>query len=202
MKNAERTARSAWSQSVSRVYDTVVIGAGQAGLAAGYYLQRAGMRFVLLDAGEEIGAAWKNRWDSLRLFTPARYNSLPDFDFPGEPYSLPTKDEAAEYLRAYARRFELPVRLRTRVKTLHRNGRGYRLTTTEGESLRAASVIVATGANQQPYVPALSAGLRQDIVQIHSRDYRRPSQLPQGIVLIVGAGNLRLAMADAHAALR
>jgi putative flavoprotein involved in K+ transport len=174
---------------MSGVYDTVVIGAGQAGLAAGYYLQRAGMRFVLVDAGDEIGAAWKNRWDSLKLFTPARFNGLPGMDFPGEPYSLPTKDQAAEYLKAYVRRFELPVRLRTRVKSLRPDGRGYALTTTGGEILRAASVIVATGANQQAYVPALSAGLRQDIVQIHSRDYRRPSQLPQGSVLIVGAGN-------------
>jgi len=181
MMNRERTARSA--------YDTVVVGAGQAGLAAGYYLQRAGAHFALLDAGEEIGAAWKNRWDSLRLFTPARYNDLPGMRFPGEPYSIPTKDEAADYLKAYTRRFELPVRLRTRVSTLRFDGRGFALTTGGGESLRAASVIVATGANQQPYVPALAADLHPHVVQIHSRDYRRPSQLPQGTVLVVGAGN-------------
>ena len=99
---------------MNRTYDTLVIGAGQAGLAAGYYLQRAGLRFTLLDAGEEIGLAWKNRWDSLRLFTPARYNALPGMPFPGERYALPTKDEVAQYLEAYAQRFQLPVRLRSR----------------------------------------------------------------------------------------
>ena len=169
--------------------DTLVIGAGQAGLAAGYYLQRAGMRFALLDAGDEIGSAWKNRWDSLRLFTPARYCELPGMRFPGEPYALPTKDQAAGYLKAYARRFELPVRLRTQVSSLRFEGHGYAVTTTGGESFRAASVIVATGANQQPYVPAFAAGLDPQIMQVHSRDYRRPSQLPQGSVLVVGAGN-------------
>jgi putative flavoprotein involved in K+ transport len=170
-------------------YDTLVIGAGQAGLAAGYYLQRAGLRFALLDAGEEIGAAWKDRWDSLRLFTPARYSSLPGMRFPGEPYSLPTKDEAAEYLKVYARRFALSVRLRTRVSRLCFDGSSYQVTTAGGDSMRAASVIIATGANQQPYVPAFAAGLHPHIVQIHSRDYRRPSQLPPGSVLVVGAGN-------------
>jgi putative flavoprotein involved in K+ transport len=169
--------------------DTLVIGAGQAGLAAGYYLQRAGLRFTLLDAGDEIGCVWKNRWDSLRLFTPARYSELPGMRFPGEPYALPTKDEAAAYLKAYARRFELPVRLRTQVSSLRFEGDGYALTTAAGESLRAASVIVATGANQQPYVPAFAAGLHPHIAQIHSRDYRRPAQLPPGKVLVVGAGN-------------
>jgi putative flavoprotein involved in K+ transport len=174
---------------MKRTYDTIVIGAGQAGLAAGYYLKRAGVRLALLDAGDEIGAAWKNRWDSLRLFTPARYNALPGMRFPGEPYSLPTKDQAAEYLKAYAQRFALPVRLRTRVSSLRAEDRGYVLATTDGESLRAASVIIAAGANQQPYIPAFAAGLQPGIVQIHSRDYRRPSQLPQGKVLVVGAGN-------------
>jgi putative flavoprotein involved in K+ transport len=170
-------------------YDAIVVGAGQAGLAAGYYLQRAGVRFALLDAGEEVGAAWKNRWDSLRLFTPARYNGLPGMPFPGAPYSLPTKDQAAAYLKAYARRFELPVRLRTQVSSLRSDACGYLLTTTDGESLRAASVIVATGANQQPYVPAIAGQLQPHIVQLHSSQYRRPSQLPEGAVLVVGAGN-------------
>jgi putative flavoprotein involved in K+ transport len=170
-------------------YDAVVVGAGQAGLAAGYYLQRAGVRFTLLDSGEEVGATWKNRWDSLRLFTPARYDSLPGMPFPGEPYALPTKDQAAAYLKAYAQRFELPVRLRTRVSSLRSDNHGYLLTTADGASLHAASVIVATGANQQPYVPAFARDLHPHIVQLHSSEYRRPSQLPEGAVLVVGAGN-------------
>lgn len=174
---------------MNRLYDTVVIGAGQAGLAAGYYLQRAGVRFTLLDAGDDIGAAWEQRWDSLRLFTPARYNGLPGMPFPGERYSLPTKDEVAEYLKAYAERFDLPVRLRTRVSSVRRNGETYTISTTGGESLGARSIIVATGANQQPYVPTFAAALPSNIVQLHSSGYRRPSQLPAGRVLVVGAGN-------------
>ena len=170
-------------------YDTIVIGAGQAGLAAGYYLKRAGVRFTLLDAADEVGAAWQHRWDSLRLFTPARYNGLPGMAFPGERYSLPTKDEVVRYLKAYATRFDLPVRLRTRVRSLGgRDGR-YGVSTAAGEALTAASVIVATGANQQPYLPAFSAALRPQIVQMHSSGYRRASQLPEGAVLVVGAGN-------------
>lgn len=174
---------------MNRTQDTIVIGAGQAGLAAGYYLQRAGLRFTLLDAGEKIGDAWKGRWDSLRLFTPARYNALPGMPFPGERYSLPTKDEVAQYLKAYAQRFELPVRLRARVSSLHAECGHYVVNMDDGESLSAASVIVATGANQQPYVPAFAAALEPRLFQIHSSGYRRPSRLPEGGVLVVGAGN-------------
>jgi putative flavoprotein involved in K+ transport len=169
-------------------YDTIVIGAGQAGLAAGYYLKRAGVRFVLLDAADEIGAAWKNRWDSLRLFTPVRYNALPGMPFPGERYSLPTKDDVAEYLKAYAQRFDLPVRLRTAVSSLRSEDGRYVVTTASG-AFSARSVIVATGANQRPYVPAFAATLAPHLVQIHSSAYRRPSQLSPGSVLVVGAGN-------------
>jgi putative flavoprotein involved in K+ transport len=174
---------------MSRIYDTLVIGAGQAALAAGYYLQRAGVHFTLLDAADDIGAAWKQRWDSLRLFTPARYNRLPGMPFPGERYSLPTKDDVAEYLKAYAKRFDLPVRLRTRVSSLRREGDAYTITTASGASLSAHSIIVATGANQQPYVPEFAAALKPQLLQLHSSAYRRPSQLPSGGVLVVGAGN-------------
>jgi putative flavoprotein involved in K+ transport len=170
-------------------YDALVIGAGQAGLAAGYYLKRAGVRFALLDAGEEIGAAWKQRWDSLRLFTPARYNSLPGMPFPGDPYSLPTKDEVAGYLQTYAQRFDLPVRLGVRVKSLRAANGRYVISTDGGEFLTARSVIVATGGNRKPYVPQFAAALRSQLMQIHSSEYRRPSQLPKGGVLVVGAGN-------------
>jgi putative flavoprotein involved in K+ transport len=174
---------------MSRLYDTLVIGAGQAGLAAGYHLQGAGADFALLDAAEDIGAAWARRWDSLRLFTPARYNALPGMPFPGERYSLPTKDQVAEYLKGYAKRFDLPVRLGTRVSSLRRNGDTYTITTASGASLAARSIIVATGANQQPYVPAFATAFQSRIVQLHSSEYRRSTQLPAGPVLVVGAGN-------------
>ena len=186
MDNSKITARSAWKRGH---YDTLVIGASQAGLAAGYYLKRAGLRFALLDAADEIGAAWINRWDSLRLFTPARYDALPGMPFSGEPYSLPSKDDVAAYLKAYAQRFDLPVRLRTSVRSLRVEDARYVVTAASGESFTARSVIVATGANQQPYVPAFAGGLHPRLVQMHSSAYRRPSQLPEGSVLVVGAGN-------------
>lgn len=174
---------------MSGAYDTLVIGAGQAGLAAGYYLERSGVNFALLDGGDEIGDSWARRWDSLRLFTPARYDALPGLPFPGARDSLPTKDQVAEYLKGYAKRFDLPVQLRTPVSALRRKGELYAVTTANGDTLEARSIIVATGANQHPRVPAFAAALRPPIVQLHSSSYRGPSQLPAGGVLVVGAGN-------------
>lgn len=169
-------------------YDSIVIGAGQAGLAAGFYLRRASLDFVLLESAA-VGDSWAQRWDSLRLFTPARYNALPGMPFPGRPYDLPGKDDVARYLRAYAARFALPVRENLDVAALRRRGSGYVLHARDGETLTASSVIVATGTNHRPYVPALSHSIAPHIVQIHSSGYRRPSQLPSGRVLVVGAGN-------------
>ncbi len=170
-------------------YDAIVIGAGQAGLAAGYFLSRAGLRFTLLDANENDGASWRNRWDSLRLFTPARYNALPGLTFPGPSYSLPGKDDVADYLALYARQFRLPIKFGTAVSSLHREGGRYVVNTGDGRSLTAAAVIVATGANQQSYIPPFASGMATHIVQIHSSAYRRPEGLPNGKILVVGAGN-------------
>lgn len=170
-------------------YEAIVVGAGQAGLAAGYYLARAGLDFTMLDANAEIGAAWDRRWDSLRLFTPARYDALPGLEFPGEPYALPGKADVAAYLRLYARTFSLPVQRGVAVTALHRRAGGFAATTSDGRSLTAASVIVATGANQRPYIPAFASSLSPAIVQLHSSEYRNPAQLPEGKALVVGAGN-------------
>ena len=169
--------------------DVIVIGGGQAGLAAGYWLRRAGLRFEILDAGEEIGASWRARWDSLRLFTPSRYNALPGMPFPGAPYALPSKDEVAAYLRRYAATFDLPVRPRTVVSSLRRVDGRFEARTAEGRTLASRAVIVATGANQRPHVPDLAAALSSRILQLHSSAYRRPADVPQGRVLVVGAGN-------------
>jgi putative flavoprotein involved in K+ transport len=170
-------------------YETIVVGAGQAGLAAGYFLARAGLEFTLLDAHAQIGDSWERRWDSLKLFTPARYNALPGLAFPGEPYALPGKSEVAGYLGRYARTFSLPVQRGVAATALHRRGGRFIVATSDGRSLTAASVIVATGANQRPYVPAFAASLSPAIVQVHSSEYLRPAQLPEGKVLVVGAGN-------------
>jgi len=170
-------------------FDTVVVGGGQAGLAAGYYLRKLGRRFVILDANERIGGSWRTRtWDSLRLFTPARYDGLPGWRFPGPGWSYPTAQEAADYLEAYAERFELPVRSGWRVDRLARSGDGYVLESGE-RRLEASSVVVATGFYGTPAVPELAAELDPRIVQLHSSDYRNPSQLRPGGVLLVGAGN-------------
>ena len=171
-----------------KMTDTIVIGAGQAGLAAGYHLRQAGLSFTMLDAGK-VGDAWRNRWDSLRLFTPVRYNNLPGMRFPGRPYDLPNKDEVAAYFRDYVAAFSLPVREHCAITALRRRSGGFEVTLRDGETLAARSVIIATGANQRPSIPGLAKRLDPGIFQLHSRDYRRPSQLPSGRVLVVGAGN-------------
>jgi putative flavoprotein involved in K+ transport len=169
-------------------FDTVIIGGGQAGLATGYHLAKRGLPFVILDANERIGDAWRKRWDSLRLFTPARYDGLAGWRFPAPAVSFPTKDEMADYLEAYAARFELPVRTGVEVDGLSREGD--RLIITSGDRrFEAKHVVVATGANQVPKIPAFADELHSTIMQLHSSQYYRPSQLQEGVVLVVGAGN-------------
>jgi putative flavoprotein involved in K+ transport len=168
--------------------ETVIVGGGQAGLSVGYCLRRLGRDFVILDANERIGDAWRKRWDSLRLFTPARYNSLPGMPFPAPPYSYPTKNEMADYLEAYAARFALPARAGVRVDKLFRQGE--RFVVAAGDlCFEAENVVVATGGYHRARVPDFAPELDANIVQLHSSEYRRPSQLREGGVLVVGAGN-------------
>ena len=167
---------------------TVVIGGSQAGLAVGYYLKQRGLPFVILDENDRVGAAWRNRWDSLRLFTPGRYNGLPGMPFPGSPGAYPTKDETADYLDAYARAFELPVRTGVKVDRLAKTGDRFEVTCGQ-QALSAENVVVATGAFNNPRVPSFARELDQSIVQLHSKEYRNPSQIQKGAVLVVGAGN-------------
>ena len=168
--------------------ETVIVGGGQAGLATGYFLQRDGRPAVILDAYERVGDAWRTRWDSLRLFTTARYDGLPGFRFPAPGWSFPTKDEMADYLETYAERFGLDVRTGSHVQALARHGDRFVLTTADGR-LEADNVVVATGAHRVPRQPAFASELDPSIVQLHSSEYRRPSQLREGGVLLVGAGN-------------
>jgi putative flavoprotein involved in K+ transport len=170
--------------------EAIIIGAGQAGLAAGYYLARQGRRFAILDAAPRLGHAWRTRYDSLRLFTSGPYDSLPGLPFPAPADHYPGKDEVADYLERYAATFELPVRLDTPVRALAggRDGAPFRVVTDRGV-LDAGQVIVATGPFQRPVVPPFAADLSPAVFRAHSSAYRNPAQIPDGEVLVVGAGN-------------
>ncbi|MDQ3912475.1 MAG: NAD(P)/FAD-dependent oxidoreductase, partial [Actinomycetota bacterium] len=169
-------------------FDTVVIGGGQAGLAMGYYLKKRERDFVILDAADRIGDAWRRRWDSLWLFTPAALNSLPGMSFPFPGGYFPTKDETADYLEEYARNFDLPVRVGRHVDSLRPEGDAYLVSAGE-ELYLAENVVVATGPYHTPRIPAFAGRLDPSIPQLHSSTYRNPDQLPEGDVLVVGAGN-------------
>jgi putative flavoprotein involved in K+ transport len=169
-------------------YDTVVIGAGQAGLAVGYHLARQGQAFLIVDRDGRVGDTWRRRWDSLRLFTPAGLDGLPGMRFPARRTSFPTKDEAADYLETYARRFSLPVRTRFCVDRVYRAADCY-VVASGNTRLEAGNVVVATGAYRTPRIPGFAPDLDPAIVRLHSSEYRNPSQLRPGGVLVVGAGN-------------
>jgi putative flavoprotein involved in K+ transport len=167
---------------------TVIIGGSQSGLAVGYYLKQRGLPFVILDENDRIGDAWRKRWDSLRLFTPGRYDGLPGMAFPGSPSSYPTKSETADYLEVYARKFELPFRTGVKVDRVSRAGDRFEVSCGD-HTLSAGNLVVATGAFNTPRVPAFAGELDESIVQLHSKEYRNPSQIQKGGVLVVGAGN-------------
>lgn len=167
---------------------TIVIGGGQAGLSVGYHLARHGLPFAILDANQRIGDSWRKRWDSLRLFTPARYNGLVGMPFPASPHTFPTKDEMGAYLEAYAAHFNLPVRTGVKVNRLSRKGDRF-VVEAGDKTFEAENVVVAMSNYQKPLVPPFADELDPEIVQLHSSAYRNPSQLQPGGVLIVGAGN-------------
>ncbi len=169
-------------------FETIIIGGGQAGLSVGYHLKQQGRDFAILDASERIGDAWRKRWDSLRLFTPACYNGLTGMPFPAPGYTFPTKDEMGDYLEAYAARFELPVRTGVRVDCLSRQGDRF-VVTSGTQRFEAKHVVVAMANWQCRRVPPFAQELDLNIVQLHSSEYMNPSQLREGGVLIVGAGN-------------
>jgi putative flavoprotein involved in K+ transport len=170
-------------------YEVVVVGAGQAGLAMGHCLHRQGRDFVILERAGEIAPAWRERWDSLTLFTPRRYSGLAGFPFPGDPDGYPTRDEVITYLERYAATFELPIRLNSEVKRLDLgDDRSFRLEV-DGRTITADQVVVATGPFQTPDLPKLAARLADDVFQTHAVGYRRPDEVPGGTVLVVGGGN-------------
>ena len=192
MGAAQQLLRAVEPRSDRERLDVIVIGGGQAGLSVGYYLARRGVRFAILDAHERVGDAWRKRWDSLRLFSPARFDALVGMPFPAPADSFPTRDEMADYLEAYAKRLRLPVRNGQRVSSLClENGRYIVRVEADGRSceLEAEQVVVAMANYQNPRVPELASGLDTEVVQLHSSAYKNPQQLREGPVLVAGAGN-------------
>lgn len=168
--------------------ETLVIGGGQAGLAAGYQLSRRDLPHKIVDANKRVGDAWRNRWDSLRLFTPNRFNRLPGMPFPGYHWGFPSKNEMADYLESYARKFDLHVETGVRVERLTREGRRF-VATSGDRRFEADNVVVAMSSWQRPRVPDYASELDPQIVQLHVAEYKNPGQLQEGDVLVVGAGN-------------
>ena len=186
---------------MSEQFETIIIGAGQAGLALGYHLAERGRPFVILEADDRVGDVWRRRFDSLRLFTPARYDALPGCEMELDGWAFPTKDELADYLESYARRFELPVVTGVRVDGLSHDGERY-VVTAGPHRFEAANVVVASGAFNAPQVPAFASELDPSILQLHSDAYRNPSQLRDGAVLVVGCSHsgadIALELAERH----
>lgn len=168
--------------------DVVVIGAGQSGLAVGYYLRRTTHSHVLLDASPEPGGAWSKTWPSLRLFSPAEASSLPGRLFRSREAAYPSRDEVLEYLAQYEQRYELPVRRPVRVRSVRREGEAFAVETDDGE-LATRAVISATGTASAPHVPDVSGRSAFAGRQLHSADYRGPESFAGQRVGIVGAGN-------------
>jgi putative flavoprotein involved in K+ transport len=169
-------------------YEVAVIGAGQAGLAIGYFLKQQGRGFVILEAGDSVGPAWRERWESLTLFTPRRYSGLPGLPFPGDPDGYPTRDEVIAYLERYAETFELPIELNSPVRRLSAADPGFVLES-DGRTITADQAVVATGPFQKPFVPEAAERLASGVLQMHATGYRNPRDIPDGTVLVVGGGN-------------
>ena len=182
-------------------YDVVVIGAGQAGLAIGHFLGKQGRRFTIVEAADSVASAWRSRWDSLVLFTPRRYDALPELAFPGDPDGYPTRYEVIAYLERYAEHFQLPIALSSPARSLRREGDAFVLEAGE-KRIVADQVVVATGPFQVPNVPALAGGLSDEVFQTHSTGYRGPADVPEGRVLVVGGGNTGFQIAKELAASR
>ena len=168
--------------------EVAIIGGGQAGLAMGYYLRQRGRRFIVFERGDSIAPAWRERWNSLTLFTPRRYSALPGLPFPGDPDGYPTRDEVIAYLERYAETFELPIELNSEVRRLSDED-GRFILEVDGRTVTADHVVIATGPFQTPFVPKLAEDLDPVVSQVHSTGYRQPSDVPEGTVLLVGGGN-------------
>lgn len=168
--------------------DVIIIGAGQAGLSMGYFLKQQDISFMLLDKGKRVGDSWRKRYNSLVLFTPKSYSVLPGMAFEGDQSAFPTKDEMADYLEAYAKRFSLPIQLETSVQSVKQVDRGFEVITNNG-ILYSKQIVVASGAFRSPLIPSISKEYGENVFQIHSSEYSAPNQIPDGPILVVGGGN-------------
>ncbi len=189
------------TSTINNHRDVVVVGGGQAGLAVGYFLAQQGTDFTILEAAEQPAAVWRERWDSLKLFTSARYDSLPGMEFPGDPDRYPMRDEVADYLTDYAREFNLPVELNSRVRAVRRRNDGY-VVELDDRAYEARQVVIATGPFQTPFVPRIAENLGDEVAQMHSTGYRSPQSVPDGRVLVVGGGNTGFQIAEELSASR
>lgn len=170
------------------MYDTVVIGAGQAGLSIGYYLKQSDQKFVLIDKGNEVGESWKLRYDSLVLFTPRLYSSLPGMILDGDEQGFPTKDEMVNYLEKYVATYDIPIHFNNEVVEITKVNDDFLIKTTNDE-YQAKNIVIATGPFQTPMIPTCSNNISSQIKQLHSSQYKNPNQLAAGNVLVVGGGN-------------
>ena len=201
MTESQETQPAPAAATMGNDLEVIVVGGGQAGLAIGYFLAQRGRNFAILEAAAEPAAAWRARWDSLKLFTPARYSGLPGLPFPGDPAGYPGRDDVVAYLTEYARHFALPVALGSRVHTIRR-AEGRYLVEVDGRTYKADQVVVATGPFQVPFVPPIADRLGQNVFQLHSSRYRAPGDLPDGPVLVVGGGNTGFQVAEELSATR
>lgn len=170
------------------IYDFIVVGAGQAGLSIAYYLKRTGYHFLVIDGDDEIGGSWKRRWDSLKLFTPTQYNHLPGLPFPAEFGAYPGKQAVANYLRQYVDYFQIPVRLNFPARKMTKTNDCFTIQSDHG-SVQSRQVIVATGPFHVPSIPSFAQQLSDDVLQLHSSEYKNPQQLQSGETLVVGGGD-------------
>jgi len=179
--------RMGWRMNT--IYDVIVIGAGQSGLAAGYYLKKAGLQFLVLESGREATGSWPYYYDSLRLFSPAKYSSLPGYAFPGDKKRYPSRDEVVDYLKTYAEKMQLPIKHHMKVVRIHKQEQAFHIETSSGEKYYSKNVIAATGSFQRPYMPVIDGHQDYQGHILHSSTYKNPDSFKGKSVIVVGRGN-------------